>query len=175
MIIKGFVLIGLFFVVSIGFSQDLTKDEQQLYELIMDYRKSVNLPLIPLSKSLTIVAQTHSKDLANYRPDNGLCNAHSWSKNGRWTSCCYTSDHAKASCMWDKPKELTDYNHPGYEISCVGSDQLSPQEALETWKTSNAHNNVIINEDIWDSNWRAIGIGVYEGYATVWFGHYIDP
>ena len=166
---------SLLLVIQFGHSQSLTSDEQKLYELIMAYRKSNNLPSIPLSPSLTIVAQTHSKDLAENRPDKGPCNAHSWSKAGKWTSCCYTSDHAKASCMWDKPKELTDYNHPGYEISSVGSDHLTPQEALKTWKSSKAHNNVLINGDVWDTSWEAIGLGMHGGYATVWFGHYPEP
>ena len=166
---------SLLFVLPMGLAQDLTSNEQELYDLIMAYRKSKKLSMIPLSPSLTIVAQTHSKDLSVNRPDKGDCNAHSWSKNGKWTSCCYTSDHAKASCMWDKPKELSKYKYPGYEISCVGTGELSPEEALKTWKASKAHNNVILNGDIWDTKWEAIGIGMYGGYATVWFGHYPEP
>ena len=77
--------------------------------------------------------------------------------------------------MWDKPKELSNYEFPGYEISCVSSDELTPEEALNTWKLSKAHNNVIVNKGIWDTKWEAIGIGMYEGYATVWFGHYPEP
>ncbi len=77
--------------------------------------------------------------------------------------------------MWDKPKELSSYKFPGYEISCVSSDELTPEEALNTWKLSTAHNNVIVNKGIWDTKWEAIGIGMYEGYATVWFGHYPEP
>ena len=175
MIKYAFLVFSLLFIIPIGLGQKLTADELELYELIMAYRKSKNLPTIPVSPSLTFVAQTHSKDLAENLPDKGSCNAHSWSVKGKWTSCCYTSDHAKASCMWDKPKELTDYNYPGYEISSVGSSHLTPQEALETWKSSKAHNNVLINGDIWDTSWKAIGLGMYMGYATVWFGHYSDP
>jgi len=32
-----------------------------------------------------------------------------------------------------------------------------------------------VNKGIWDTKWEAIGIGMYEGYATVWFGHYPEP
>ena len=110
-----FLILTLIFSVSFGFTQELTKNEAELYELIMAYRKRKNLPKIPLSPSLTYVAQTHSKDLAENRPDVGNCNAHSWSENGKWTSCCYTSDHSKASCMWEKPKELSNYKFPGFE------------------------------------------------------------
>jgi uncharacterized protein YkwD len=76
--------------------------------------------------------------------------------------------------MWDKPKELTSYKFPGYEISCVGGAPLSPSKALDTWKKSRHHNAVIVNKDIWDAPWKAIGIGMYKGYATVWFGHQPD-
>ena len=32
---------------------------------------------------------------------------HSWSANGSWTPCCYTADHARKECMWNKPGEIT--------------------------------------------------------------------
>jgi len=172
---KPFLFFAVIFCVFVANSQELTKNEKELYKLIMEYRKSKKLSIIPLSKSLITVAQIHSRDLAENHPHNEICNAHSWSNNGAWESCCYTSDHAKASCMWNKPKELTNYNYPGYEIACAGAETLSPLEALENWKTSKAHNNVIINGGIWDSKWEAIGIGMYKGYAIVWFGHYPDP
>ena len=59
----------------------LTKEEKKLYDLIMEYRRSKNLEPIPLSESLTLVAQTHAKDLSeNYKFDPGnRCNPHSWS------------------------------------------------------------------------------------------------
>lgn len=172
---KPFLFFAVIFCVFFANSQELTTNEKELYNLLMEYRKSKNLSVIPLSKSLITVAQLHSRDLAQNHPDKNKCNAHSWSNNGEWEPCCYTSDHAKASCMWDKPKELTNYNYPGYEIACVGTETLSPKEALDNWKTSPAHNNVIINGDIWDSKWEAIGIGMCKGYATVWFGHYPEP
>ena len=159
----------------IALAQELSADEQQLYELIMDYRKSMNLPSIPLSESLTYVAQTHSLDLVENRPDQGKCNLHSWSEKGKWTACCYTSDHAEASCMWNKPKEISNYVYHGYEISCVGMSTLSPKEALDIWISSPPHYEVIINKGIWNDPWKAIGIGMHEGYATVWFGHYPEP
>ena len=115
----------------------------------MEYRKSKKLSIIPLSKSLITVAQIHSRDLAENHPHNEICNAHSWSNNGAWESCCYTSDHAKASCMWNKPKELTNYNYPGYEIACAGAETLSPIEALENWKTIvNNHIHIISARNI---------------------------
>lgn len=164
------------------FDTTISKEELKLYDLIMTYRKSKKLPKIPLSKSLTYVAQEHCKDLAINKPDlQSGCNAHSWSDKGKWSSCCYTSDHKKSKCMWDKPKELTSYTDNGYEIACGSSDPkfkdfvMTADYALGAWKKSVPHNNVIINKGNWtDMNWNAIGIGIHGGFATVWFGTAVD-
>lgn len=55
----------------------------------------------------------------------GECNLHSWSNNGYglWNGCCYTSNHAAASCMWDKPREISGgiFTGNGYENSASGT------------------------------------------------------
>lgn len=160
----------------------LSQDEKKLYDLIMEYRKQHKLPKIPISKSLTFVAQTHCKDLSENKPDNQPgCNPHSWSDKGEWTACCYTPDHKQAQCMWDKPRELTNYKGSGYEIAFGSSDSrydsytASAEAALEGWKKSTGHNNVILNKDIWKSHgWGAIGVAIYKGYSVVWFGEEAD-
>ncbi len=162
-----------------GFSQTtdicVTADEQKLYDLIMKYRADKGLPKIPMSKSLSYVAHQHVWDLEVNQPVNGTCNMHSWSGKGPWTSCCYTPDHKQASCMWNKPKELTTYQGYGFEISCGGTDPLTPQGALECWQGSVHHNDVILNKDIWEKyTWQSIGIGIYGKYAVVWFGKEAD-
>jgi uncharacterized glyoxalase superfamily protein PhnB len=151
------------------FSQQLTQSEEELYRLLMEYRKQKNLPSIPISSSLSFVAKTHANDLQNNSPE-GKCNMHSWSDKGRWNSCCYTSDHAMARCMWDKPRELTSYKGNGYEIAHWNSGKASPIGALNGWKSSPGHNAVIINGGVWTEKWNAIGIGISENYAVVWFG-----
>ncbi len=148
----------------------VSKDEMKLYQLICDYREKNGLPKIPLSKSLCHVAQTHAKDVSIHNPNSGSCNMHSWSDNGDWTPCCYTSDHRRASCMWDKPRELTDYTGNGYEISHWSSAGITPEGAIQGWKNSKSHNAVILNKGIWTTQWKAIGIGMFENYAMVWFG-----
>ncbi len=179
---KKFVLL---FIVTFGvllpvFSQTLSVEEQKLYDLIMQYRKEKGLPIIPLSPSLTIVAQTHAKDLVNNHPDQGSCNAHSWSDKGTWTPMCYTSDHAQAKKMWSKPSELTSYKGKGYEIVTYVYGKPTPvmmtaTMALKSWQGSSSHNAVIINSGMWKSNtWNAIGIAIYQGYACVWFGEEND-
>lgn len=155
----------------------LTSEEQKLYDLMMNYRKSKRLPTIPLSAKLTQVAQAHAKDLASqykFDPDN-RCNPHSWSKKGKWSSCCYTSDHKEAKCMWDKPKEIAGYESPGYEIAYYSSSGAKAEEGLAGWKKSPGHNPLIINEGMWKKvKWKAVGIGFYGEYGVVWFGELAD-
>jgi len=154
----------------------LSSEEQKLYDLIMRYREEKQLPVIPLSESLTFVAQTHVKDLADNFDMGKTCNMHSWSDKGNWTACCYTSDHAKAECMWNKPREMTSYKGYGYEISHGGSKNYlaTAESAFNGWKNSSGHNAVMINEGVWKDKWNAIGIGIYKGYACVWFGKESD-
>ena len=155
-------------------AQNLTPEEQELYLLIDQYRKEKGLPSIPLSVSLTHVAQLHVKDLNENYISSNKCNAHSWSSKGNWTSCCYTSDHAQAKCMWKKPSELTKYKGYGYEIAYWNSNKARPFESLEGWKNSPGHNEVIINQGPWESEWNAIGIGLSGNYSVVWFGMEVD-
>lgn len=159
----------------------LSSEEKKLYDLIMQYRASKGLPTIAASSKLTLVAQTHVRDLSeNYKfdpsdPKNVVCNPHSWSKKGKWSSCCYTNDHKKAQCMWDKPKEIAGYDSPGFEIAYFSSKGATAQEGLDGWKVSAGHNPLLINEGTWSKvKWQAIGIGFYKEYGVVWFGEIAD-
>ncbi|MEO7988217.1 MAG: CAP domain-containing protein [Chryseolinea sp.] len=155
----------------------LTSEEKKLYDMIMEYRESKGLEKIPISVKLMEVAQTHARDLAdNYVFDvNNKCNPHSWSKKGKWTSCCYTSDHKQASCMWAKPREITGYTGSGYEIAYYSSSGANAKEGLDGWKISPGHNPMIINLDTWSKlKWQAIGLGIYKEYGVVWFGDVKD-
>ena len=156
----------------------LSSEEKKLYDMMMAYRKSNGLPAIRLSGKLTQVAQTHARDLAeNYKFDpKNKCNPHSWSSKGKWSPCCYTSDHKEAECMWNKPKEITDYDSPGYEIAYYSSAGASAIEGLQGWKKSPSHNPLIVNEGMWSKvTWKAVGIGFYKEYGIVWFGEQEDP
>jgi len=157
----------------------LNKAEADLYEMINDYRKEKGLEPVPLSRNLTYVAKLHSQDLAENFPYNKRCNLHSWSDHGPWTPCCYTDDHKKAPCMWYKPGELSNYPGYGYEIAYWTNEPLGPadyaRKALAGWKRSPGHNTVIVNLGRWkEKDWKAMGVGVYKGYATVWFGEEED-
>jgi uncharacterized protein YkwD len=165
--------ITFFFLVAVAYAkgQRLNEEERKLYQLLMQYRKQHGLPAIPLSPSLTKVAQWHAKDLQQNNPDTGMCNLHSWSNKGHWEPCCYTEDHAQANCMWQKPAALTAYRHTGFEIAYViSSGKVRAAHALASWKNSEGHNQVIINKGTWQRTWRAIGIGIVGRYAVVWFG-----
>ncbi|HEY8937953.1 MAG TPA: CAP domain-containing protein [Cyclobacteriaceae bacterium] len=156
----------------------ISAEEMKLYSLIMEYRKSKNLKSIPLSAKLTLVAQTHTRDLNNeYQFDqNNKCNPHSWSAKGKWTACCYTADHKQAKCMWDKPTEIADYKSPGYEIAYYSSGGVNAQDGLDGWKLSPPHNEMITNSGIWKKvEWNAVGISLYKEYGVVWFGNLTDP
>ncbi|WP_051052838.1 CAP domain-containing protein [Fulvivirga imtechensis] len=151
----------------------LSTEEQTLYELINEYRKKKKLVPIPFSAKLTKVAQVHAKDLADYYnfDPNNECNPHSWSKNGFWSSCCYTNDHKEAQCMWNKPREIAGYDGPGYEIAYYSSAGASAQEGLQGWQKSPSHNPLLINSGMWKQvEWQGVGIGIYKEYAVVWFG-----
>lgn len=171
-------------VLSLGFTAPekprpevcLSAEEYKIYQLLNTYRKQYKLPPIPLSASMTIVAQAHAKDLQENQPAKGKCNLHSWSDKGTWKACCYTDDHAQAKGMWDKPRELSEYKGDGFEISYWQSDGANANSAIAGWKKSVPHNNMMINRDIWKKlTWNACGVGLYGNYAVVWFGREKDP
>ncbi len=157
----------------------ITSEEAKLHRLINEYRARSGLSPIPLSLNLTKVAQTHAADLYYNNPhEDDQCNMHSWSEEGDWKPCCYTYDHANAECMWNKPREISNYKGDGYEIafyiSSVSGISMA-EESLDSWKQSLPHNNVIINRGMFRNvEWNAIGIGIYKGYVTVWFGQEKD-
>jgi hypothetical protein len=146
----------------------------ELIDLLNEYRAENGKPPIAAAPSLCFVSDTHVMDLDANTPPAG-CNLHSWSAAGPWSDCCYTPDHAQAQCMWDKPRELTDYPGNGYEVSAAGI-AWTPALVLEAWKGSPGHNAVLLSEGIWAGTpWLGVGAGFYGTYAVMWFGHQTDP
>ena len=158
----------------------LSEAEANLYYLINEYRESLGLSKLSFSKSLTSVARAHVKDSHDYTPrlqrdDRGIQgNLHSWSNNGNWSGGAYTPDHEHAEIMWDKPSELTDYAGAGYEISVYHSIGIDPKLALDLWKSSSGHNEVIIGDNDW-SFITTMGVAMDKNYSHVWFGGDEDP
>lgn len=136
----------------------------------MKYRVKHGLSVIPVSKSLNYVAKTHCKDQQFSLP-LGLCNLHSWSKRGKWSSCCYTRDHSKSKCMWSKPSELTSYASNGFEISVYINRKMTAEMAFGLWINSPGHNDLILNKGIWKGKeWKAFGVGLFRNFSNAWFG-----
>jgi hypothetical protein len=155
----------------------LSEQEAWLSRKVLEYRASQNLRSIPISRSLSHVAKIHAKDLTA-NPPAPDCTLQSWSSSPKWTGCCYTKDHTNASCMLDKPRELTDYKSDGYEMVYVSPDGMptSVEKVLEKWKTGFGFERVISNKKDWDKEeWRAMGIAVFGKYAILWLGTERDP
>lgn len=152
--------------------------EREMYDLLMAYRAEKGLGTIPLSVSLTTVARAHVKDLLENPREDDSCNMHTWSDKGPWSAGCYTSDHALAKVMWDKPRELTTYKGNGYEIAFGGAGDgwvATPEKAIAGWKESSGHNSVMVNLGVWaKTKWQAVGVGINEKYAVIWFGEEPD-
>lgn len=152
----------------------------ELANAINAYRQENGLPPIPITRALTYVAEVHVRDLAS-SPKRPGCNGHSWTERGTWTACCYTPDHAQAKCMWSKPAELTPFKGTGFEIAVgepgeVTSYALDAKRALDLWKSSPLHNDVILNRASWQSvTWNAMGAGIIDSHASAWFAREVDP
>ncbi|GAB4311747.1 MAG: hypothetical protein Kow00127_01890 [Bacteroidales bacterium] len=170
-------------VINGAFTQDsippdycLSDEEYKLYSLINDYRKAMNLPELPLSKSLSYVARTHAVDLVTNRPDTNTCNFHSWSDKGSWTPCCFEKSLKDRSCMQNKPEELTGYPGPAFEIVYWENRSATADRAFEQWRETAPSRALITNFKEWEEiHWKALGTGIYKNFAIVWFGEYPDP
>jgi cell division septation protein DedD len=149
--------------------------EVKLYNMVNEYRASFNLPPIPLSRSLSFVAYTHVKDLYHNHPDQAPCNFHSWSNRGNWKPFCYPGDEKKNNSVWDKPRELTGYKGKGFEIIYWENNPVNIDSIIPFWSSIDYFNSFLLNTGKWqDKKWMAIGIGIYENYASAWFGEVPD-
>lgn len=156
----------------------LNAEEKELARLINEYRVQNGLTEIAVSKSLTSVAQWHTIDLSENKPNTGECGMHSWSDKGAWSSVCITLTQTDWSKMESKPREITNnvYTGNAYEIAYSATGQVVAATVMTNWKNSSHHNNVILQKDIWSVKvWSAMGVGIYGGYAVVWFGETTDP
>ena len=150
-------------------------EEVKLYNQINDYRKALNLPKVPLSRSLSFVAQQHVTDLLKNKPDTNACSFHSWSDKGSWTACCYGRSVKDKKCMQEKPGELTDYPGKGYEIVYWENKDATADNAFEQWRTVTASRSLITNFKEWeDFSWKAMGVAIEKNFAIVWFGEKMD-
>ncbi|MBE9030539.1 CAP domain-containing protein [filamentous cyanobacterium LEGE 11480] len=145
----------------------IESEERKLYRLLNEYRRQQGLPAIPLSPSLSLVANRHVRDF-----DRHTLAGHSWS------NCRYdAANRSTYACMWQAPQRLgTAYPGNGYENSYGSSTgRVTAREALNSWKGSRSHNRVMLNQGVWKTQWQAVGIGIYQGRAVLWFGKERDP
>lgn len=149
--------------------------------LVNRYRAAHALPPVAYSPALTAVAEAHVRDLMANAPDRRRdargreCSPHSWSASPQWRGICYVDDDASARAMWSKPREIAGYRGDGFEIALYHSDGIDAAVALETWRESGAHDDVIRERDVWaGSQWQAMGVAAYGPYAVVWFGKLPD-
>jgi Ca2+-binding RTX toxin-like protein len=163
----------------------LSLDELDLYRSINDYRAQNGLPAVPLSRALTVVAGRHALDLVENIGDF-VAGAPGENRGHSWSDAPYDGrDAATYSNMWTAPQRLqTGYPGDGYEIAIgypapyITSQIMTPAQALSGWEGSALHNAVILNQPPWnrpDLSWDAVGVGIYKGVATVWFGADPDP
>jgi hypothetical protein len=175
------ILVAIFLIIigTSAYSQTpdfcLTKDEYRLYTLINEYRTKQGLSIIPISTSLCYVAKIHARDLFLNNPDTAACSMNSWSDNGKWTACCHSRLTPNPACIVNKPKELTKYPGEGHELVFWDSEGLQPDTVLRFWKSVEQTRELLLNEKKWSYfNWKAIGVGLYNGYACVWVGEMAD-
>ncbi len=162
----------------------LSSEEEKLVQLLNQYRVQNGLAPVPVSYSLTLVGQWHVQDLNVKHPDTGTnnnqaCNMHSWSNwhPELWHAMCYTADDHEAQEMWDKPRQISQgaYQGNGYEIAYSSGGQVTAEAALAGWQQSTPHREVILEQGSWSGkNWPAIGVGLYQHYAVIWFGETAD-
>jgi hypothetical protein len=153
----------------------LTKDEYRLYSLINDYRAKQGLGIIPISRSLCYVAKIHARDLYINNPDTSSCSLNSWSDKGQWTACCHSRYTPNPVCIVNKPKELTKYAGEGHELAYWDSEGLNPDTVLRFWQSIEQTREVLLNQKKWSNfKWKAMGIGLYKGYACLWVGEMPD-
>jgi len=154
----------------------ISPEEYKLFNLVNEYRNSLNLPGIPISKSLSRVAKQHIADLNQNKPDTSTCSFHSWSNKGNWQPCCFTKESKDKLCMQTKPGELTSYPGKGFEVVYWESREASAEEAIEQWKETLAARSVLNNLNEWENyNWGALGVGIEGGFAIIWLGQETDP
>jgi len=153
----------------------ISQEEFKLFNLFNDYRKTMNKPAIPLSNSLSFIADKHIKDLIQNKPDTNTCNFHSWSNKGEWTACCFEVELKDKSCMQKKPIELSNYPGIAHEIVYWENRNATAEKAFDQWRETLASQSMIINTKDWENHqWNAIGVSIEGNFAIVWIGEDLD-
>lgn len=191
---KGLIALGLggWILQACNYQGPLAMDLQSitLWRAINEFRDWHNLPVIPISQKLTLVAQAHVQDINQYHPEknciksNGAEDGHAWSMYSGSPYGCYEGIKdangnpvsSSSAVMVDKAKALQGYPGNAYEISCLGTFPADPQhtaadEALHCWTGWVwAYNKPGTDDQGYDIIRRII-VKQYAKQATNYFGY----
>ena len=153
----------------------LSNNEYKLFLLIDSLRSENDLLDLQLSVSLSFVAKTHVKDLNDNNPDTSICNMNSWSDKGNWRACCHNKYLPDPKCIVEKPSELTNYRGEGHELAYWEFGDANADSIFKLWTELDPTREFLLNQGKWDSyKWKAIGVGIFNGYASIWLGEVSD-
>jgi len=143
---------------------EVSATERELFRIINEYRAQNNLPPVALSEPLSLVANRHIIDLTV----NVKSLTHGWS------NCPYDINKRETwNCVFQSPQRLkTNFPGRGFENLYENmSGSVTPAGALEAWKKSPMHNNLILNLDVFKKlSFDAFGVAISGNYASIWFG-----
>ncbi len=136
-------------------------EELEFLGLINEYREENGLRPMILSDTLTVAAERHSKDMAEY----GFF-AHETAES---------SYYPAGAEPWDR-MEAEGYDHNTAKGENLAVGYALAEEAMQAWKESPAHNAAML-----DGNYRVMGVArinvpgsVHGWYWTTDFGGYVD-
>ena len=153
----------------------LSEAEMSVVQKINAFRQEHGLQPVPLSRSLTYVADVHAKDLYFFYNENSGGSMHSWSEKGRWKGCLYTNPKTDGRCMHNKPSELTSYQGLGFELVYWDNTGNEADNAFSTWVENSDNRKMLLNDGAYVTyDWNAMGVRIFKGYVIVWFGTITD-
>lgn len=154
----------------------LAEPEYNLIKQLNVYRQAHGAAFVPVSAALSYVGQTHTRDLFLNHPDSQGGSLHNWSAAGRWTPFRLDIHKPDKRKMYAKPAELTAYTGNGYELVYYDNTQQALENAWQAWIENPASKALILNTGQWVAfEWQAVGVGVFEGYVSLWLGTRSDP
>jgi hypothetical protein len=143
---------------------EISSPEKELYQIVNEYRVQNDLSQVPLSETLSVVANRHLLDL--------VINVKSFTHG--WSNCAYDMKDQKTwDCVFESPKRLNSgYSGKGYEnLYRNKTGNASAILAIDAWKKSDIHNSLILNlKTFKDMKFDALGIAINGQYAALWFG-----
>lgn len=153
----------------------ISESENNLLNRINLFRVENGKNEISNSLSLSYVASLHADDLLNNHPDTSICLLSSWSDKGNWKACCYNKYTECQDCMWDKPKELTQFTYRGYELAMYFENDFNVDSIMAMILSSDdARDMILTNGNYKKKKWICGGVGINKNYVSIWFAQRAD-